>query len=145
MSSIRAILLGGILASCASCTIVQYGYPVVPPVGTEATVCVVGKMDVRRDFRNTLHDALVARGLNLMDVDRTLPNENCSLRLIYDAKYSRHGVLYLAWAEIKVLRKDRLVGEAHYSAPSAGWPTNSRMYDSTTNKVDTMVSQIFPR
>ena len=143
--SIRVTLATISLMFLVSCTVTQHANPVVASRVSATEICVVEKLDVREEFRSALLASLGKEGFSARILPEGSPFDRCPLALTYNAKYSWDFVIYMAWAELIAHKQGARAGDALYSAPTGGWSMTARIYESTQSKVDTMVSQLFPK
>jgi hypothetical protein len=112
--------------------------------GSNDTICIINKPDVREEVQKELVAALGRRSLASKVLNPGSPVSSCPVTLTYDAKFSWDFVTYMAWAEVIVYQQGVRSGDALYSAPRGGWALTTRIYESTESKVETMVKQLFP-
>jgi len=133
-----------ILFSLAGCggTIEEKVQPVSLSSSDPREICVIENSDVRHEFLEAYSRALSGKGLTV----RMLPAEtsvgSCPLTSTYAANWRWDLALYLAYANLKVYRNSRLVGEAMYNSLNAA--ANTDKFINATSKIQKLTDQLFP-
>jgi len=99
---------------------------------------------VRAEFLMAYTKLLKAKGFEPITIKENSDTSNCDLTSTYIGKWSWDFTAYMATAEIKVYKKDTLIGQATYSAPRGGFSLTTEIYDSTEDKINGMLDKLFP-
>ena len=103
-------------------------------------ICIVDTSSVRPSFRDAYERRIRANGYQTRIItDKN--NPSCELTTTYYATYGTHWGLFLATAELRVFRGDKVVGAASYNAPWASPAKHGRVEP----KIGSMVNELFPQ
>lgn len=139
-----------VLGCCAcilflsGCSVTYYAEPADELTTYYQEMCVIEQPKVRKEFLEAYKRLLTNRGFTV----RILPAGSlltaCSLTSDYIGKWSWDFTLYMAFAKIRIYKDGRLIGEALYEAPRAGFSMTHEIYHSTETKISGMLEKLFP-
>ncbi len=132
----------GLLVSVAlgGCAIHQTVKPVEGLEGRQ--VCIIENPAVRAGFIEAYKRSLVNKGYVVRQLPASAAMTDCPVTSTYSANWRWDLALYLAYAEIKVYRDAKPVGEAKYDSQRGG--ANLAKFIDAEQKVDELVNQLFP-
>jgi len=128
------------LSISIGCTITQRVMPV--PQDLENEVCIIENPRVRPGFVREYQSALQSRGYRYRMLPENARYEDRPITSTYLARWSWDIALYMAYAEIKVYRDSRLVGEAIYDA--TGGDGRFDKFIDAEPKIQELVAELFP-
>jgi hypothetical protein len=137
-STCIAILV--LLVGCG--TIEEKVQPVTLSGSDPREICVIENSDVRHEFLEAYSSALSSKGLTVRMLPAGASVGSCPLTSTYTANWRWDLALYLAYANLKVYRSSRLVGEAMYNSLDAAGNTDK--FINARLKVQKLADQLFP-
>jgi hypothetical protein len=133
-----------VLAACAlslsGCAIHQNVRPV--EMFAEKQVCLIEDTRVRQGFVESYKRALEHKGYLVRRLPAAASIVDCPVTSTYTATWRWDLALYMSYAEIKVYKNGKAIGEAKYDAQQAGM--NTGKWIDADKKIVELVNQLFP-
>lgn len=128
------------LATLSGCAIRQTVVPVAAM--PERQICIIENTSVRPGFIDAYKRTLGEKGYLPKQLPPSAAIIDCPVTSTYTANWRWDLALYMAYAEIKVYRNGRTVGEAKYDAQRGGG--NLGKFIDAEQKIAELVQQLFP-
>jgi hypothetical protein len=135
---LRVIALLGAVALLSACAIHQ----IIEPVEGEALreVCVVENKAVREEFLTALTQAIEKHGILTRVVEES-EADSCEYRVTYTANWSWDFTIYMRYADIRVWKGDKRIGESEYDSTSGG--LSAKKWVNAEEKIHELVDGLF--
>lgn len=138
MKKLAALAL--VALSVSGCAIHQTVKPVESFTGKQ--ICLIENSSVRAGFVESYKRALESKGYIVRRLPSSAAITECSAASTYNALWRWDLALYMAYADIRVYRDGKLVGEAKYDSQSGGM--NTGKWIDADKKIVELVHQLFP-
>jgi len=102
-------------------------------------ICVINNELINPDFTAAYLRQIKSNGYRAKVINASEAN-NCEFTSTYTATYGNHWGLYLATAQLKILHKGKVIGEANYKVPYVSPAKHGRV----EGKINDMVDQLLP-
>ena len=120
------------LTGCASLTIDK-----IVDFNPTDDICIINNPSVKKAFVDAYKVSIEKLGY---EVSIKQSDENaCRITSTYTASYGMHWGVYLARADLKIFRNNKLIGRAQYKAPRAALSKHGRV----SGKIDKLVKGLF--
>jgi hypothetical protein len=139
MRAILAVVLASSFA-ISGCSIRQTVRPVELTDNKE--VCIIENPAVKNGFIESYQRVLQGKGYVVRKLPVTSSIIDCPITSTYSASWRWDLALYMVFAEIKVYREGRSVGDAIYDAHRGS--ANMAKFINADSKITELVSQLFP-
>jgi hypothetical protein len=119
-------------------------YQKVTPVERfeEKQVCIIENAAVRVGFIEAYKRALIDKGYAVKQLPTASAITECTITSTYTANWQWDLALYMAYAEIKVFKDGKPIGEAKYDA--RGGAGNPDKFIAAEKKIAELVNLLFP-
>lgn len=137
MKPLIAPILVVLISGCAI-------HQTVKPVAhfDDRVICIIEKPSVKAGFLETYKRVLTGKGYQVRQLPPSASLVECTITSTYTATWRWDLSLYMAFAEIKVYKSGKPVGEAAYDSQSGG--ANPGKFIDAETKVTELVNQLFP-
>lgn len=109
---------------------------------TEKEICIIESPAVKAGFLDSYKRALLSKGYLVRQLPASASIVECNISSTYSANWRWDLALYMSYAEIKVYRGGKPIGEAKYD--SQGGDANPGKFIDADKKINVLVNQLFP-
>jgi len=122
------------LTGCVSLTIDK-----VAGITPADKICIINNPAVRKDFVDAYKVSIEKIGYDALVKESD--DHTCQVTSTYTANYGMHWGVYLARADLKIFKNNKLIGRAQYKAPRADPSKHGRV----AGKIDKLVEGLFSK
>lgn len=140
MTLIKLTSISLCLILFSGCSIKQEVKAVTPL--TKKEICIIEDPAVREGFLATYTRELSRKGYKTKLLAANSPLNTCNVVSTYMGLWSWDLAIYLSYAEIKVYRNEKLIGEALYDSRSGS--ANMDKFVKGETKIIELTNQLFP-